>query len=1410
MKKKWLKKLLAGMLVASMCVTQVPFDVMNGVNVAYAEENNLLSDGDFESGTELWTEESIWTVTGENITAQKSTDTYEGATKAVNISSFSVQDITLTQKVTLPAGIYKLTAQSNGAAGETVDVYFNGTKGDKCQTNSGWGNMVESSGTFTLQEETEVSVGVLVSITTGGGWTWIDDIVLTKVEQAEQTEEKTTLYYYYEGDETLYMNIWYRKGMDFASTVVSGNFLNWGTLQAELQKVDGYDNWYSVQYLVPGSDADGFTIYKGNTGAEDTKLLNCDNEWNNTAMYSTLVGGSSKEYAIKNGQVYTSLEAATAALTKTDLQSLMDTIPSEYESMGFVAEGVEAVKSALNEATSVINKDGATDEEIDTAYKKLGEAIEKLNISAELFIKKVNNYNTDSIRGMDVSSYISVMESFEKVKELKKEAGASEAEIAKIGFKDWNGKVLDEQGFFNFLAKEGVNYIRVKVWNDPVNSTNGKSYGGGHSDLATAVKIGKYATNAGMKLLIDFHLSDFWADPGKQKAPKAWEDFSVDQKVNAVSSYITESLTTLVTQNGVNVGMVQVGNETNNAVCGVSKWTDMCRIFDAGCDAVHAFDENILAAIHFTNPEKGIQAGFAKTLADNDVSYDVFATSYYPNSHGTMENLTTVLSQIAKTYDKYVMVAETAWANTHLNGDGFGDNTYDKGTYVDYNVTVQGQAEEIRDVVSAVNDIDVKLSNGESAALGFFYWEPTWVSVQNLYKEDGTKKDDYDKLLEQNKVIWEECGSGWASSYSAEYDPDDAGMWFGGTSMDNQSVFDFDGNPIYSLKAYNPQYLKYGAVTKVAADGYRVDDIVLYVGESVSDKLPKVTVVYNDSSRVEEEVNWNVADVQKVNDAAKTTSGIGICTITGTLKNDPTFHVEVKVAIEGVNLLDDPGFEKGNSSSWMVTGNGASIKSGEDKKSGEYCIHFYADDDFEFKASATTKVDKAGEYVAYINMQGLSSAGTREGESLVLTAMTPDGTEVKSEDVTLSGWKGWQKVVVKGIKVTKEMIDAGKGEITLIVKAKLNGGAWGTMDDASLYFLKDITTGGGSTDNNNSGSTPTTPTTPPTNTKPDTTTETKPDGSTVETTTETKEDGTKVETVTETAADGSKTETVVETKTDGTKIETVTETATDGSKVETKKESETNTAGKQVDVATVTKTDADGKVASVVEKSTINEVAKNTTATVTVKKDSEGAVTSATASVAATIEGKKTSLSADVIAQVQEASGQKDVAVTVTAKNDEGKTLYKVKVDAKDLTADNALYIYKVDSKTGELVMVNSKTYKVDENGGLDISIKNKATYELVSKAEAKAIEKQIKATVKVQNSSKDVKKGKTTKVAFDKKMNMNNVKSITYQTANKKIATVSKSGKVTAKAKGTVTVKATVTLKNGTKKTVTMKIKVK
>ncbi len=797
----------------------------------------------------------------------------------------------------LPAGTYKVTAQSQGADGEKVYVYLNGEKGDVVQENSGWGNWTESSGTFVIAENmTNVEVGVYVECK-AKAWGHIDNI---------------------------------------------------------------------------------------------------------------------------------SIKAVSSDSEETPAPPVESSDPTETAPPSGPA------------------------------------------IPSELFIKKIDNYDEKSIRGMDVSSYLSIMKAYEKVRENMKAAGASEEEINKIGFKDKDGKVLDEQGFFDFLAKSGVNYIRIRVWNNPYDA-NGKSYGGGNNDLDTAIEMGKYVTKAGMKVLIDFHLSDFWADPGKQKAPKAWADYTVDQKVTAVSDYITDSLTKLVKDNGVDVAMVQVGNETNGHVCGVTEWADMNRIFDAGCDAVHAIDKNILAAVHFTNPEKdGLLMSYAANLDDYDgdgdgtkegVSYDLFASSYYPNSHGTMENLTNVLSDVAKTYDKYVMVAETSWANTYKLGHTANQSDFRTGDYVNYNVTVQGQANEVRDVANAVNNVDVTLSNGEKAALGFFYWEPAWISAMTVYDENGNLKADAEKIEADNKVLDVECGSGWASSYSVEYDPDDAGLWWGGSGMTNQSVFDFNGNPLPVLDVYNPDCLKYGAEASVVKpDGYTSAEISIEAGQTVDEFLPKITVTYNDSSEAEKEVNWNKEDVAKVNESAATTAGIGTYTINGTLADDASYAVVVTVNVVGANLLSDPGFEN-KGSAWTVTGEGGAVKSGEDKRSGEMCLHFYSDSDFKFTASTTTTVTKAGHYNAFIYMQGLASAGTREGESLKLVAVTGDGKEYSSESTMLTGCLGWKQVKVNDIFVSEDMIKNGQNTITLTVDAAMNAGAWGTMDDASLYLNSEYAPG---------------------------------------------------------------------------------------------------------------------------------------------------------------------------------------------------------------------------------------------------------------------------------------------------------------------------------------------------------------
>lgn len=341
--------------------------------------------------------------------------------------------------------------------------------------------------------------------------------------------------------------------------------------------------------------------------------------------------------------------------------------------------------------------------------------------------------------------------------------------------------------------------------------------------------------------------------------------------------------------------------------------------------------------------------------------------------------------------------------------------------------------------------------------------------------------------------------------------------------------------------------------------------------------------------------------------------------------------------------------------------------------------------------------------------------------------------------------------------------------------------------------------GGGST---------TTPVTPQT---PDSSTETKPDGTTVETSTETKADGTKVETSVETKPDGTKTETVVETAKDGSVKETETITQADGSATKTEKESETNTKGKEVAVTTTTKTDTTGAVISVTEKSVIENSSATTSTTVTVKMDGEGTIISASANVAKTVSsGNKATVSASIVSQIIEAAGTESVSVTMTVKDSEGKTKYKVKVDAENLQAGEELYIYKLNTKTGEYTMVNAKTYEVSESGNVSVSMTKKATYELVTAEDAAQIDKQIKSTIKPKKSSADVKQGKSTDFALSSKANEENIKSITYTSSKKSVATVSKDGKITAKGKGTVTVTAKVTLKNGTTKTIKMTIKVK
>ena len=363
----------------------------------------------------------------------------------------------------------------------------------------------------------------------------------------------------------------------------------------------------------------------------------------------------------------------------------------------------------------------------------------------EPIVEKVEGLSEDFLLGADISSLIAL-------------------ENSGMVYHNFNKQ---PQELVSLLHDAGINAIRVRVWNDPYDS-NGNGYGGGNCDLQTAIAIGKRAMEHDMKLLVDFHYSDFWADPGKQQPPKAWESYNLTEKSTAIRDYTKESLQAF-SEAGITLSMVQIGNETTGGFCGEWNTEGQYTLMAAAAKAVREFDPNIQIAVHYTNPEKGGYATFARWLQQHQVDYDIFASSYYPAWHGTLENLSAQLKAVAEGFGKQVMVAETAW--DHM--------TYDN-TQGAYPYSVQGQATAIRDVVQAVHNV---------GGIGVFYWEPAWIELP-------------DTSWKERAQIWERYGTGWASSYAVEYDPNDAGLYYGGSACVKQALFDENGYPLDSLRTF--------------------------------------------------------------------------------------------------------------------------------------------------------------------------------------------------------------------------------------------------------------------------------------------------------------------------------------------------------------------------------------------------------------------------------------------------------------------------------------------------------------------------------------------------------------------------------------------------------------------------------
>ena len=346
-----------------------------------------------------------------------------------------------------------------------------------------------------------------------------------------------------------------------------------------------------------------------------------------------------------------------------------------------------------------------------------------------------------------------------------------------------------EKDILDIMKEHDVDTIRLRLWNDP-KSEDGEPYGAGNNDLAETIAIGKKVTDAGFGVLLNFHYSDFWADPGKQIKPKAWKNFGVDELEQAVYDFTLENLTKII-EAGVNVTMIQVGNELSNGLLWpegkVPNYDNIAKFVNAGIRACRKVNADIPIMIHLDNGGNNeLYVRWFTNFIERGEEFEYIGLSYYPFWHGSLDQLEFNMNDIAKRFNKDLIIAEVSMgftmdsyqeyeklADSERKGYATKPELVEK---IDYPMTIEGQADFTKDFLNRVANVV------DDHGKGFFWWEPAWIPVP---------------------------GSGWATPASLKYMNDPGPC---GNEWANQALFDYDGNVLPALdviKCFKKYYKEY-------------------------------------------------------------------------------------------------------------------------------------------------------------------------------------------------------------------------------------------------------------------------------------------------------------------------------------------------------------------------------------------------------------------------------------------------------------------------------------------------------------------------------------------------------------------------------------------------------------------------
>ncbi|CAM3982130.1 glycosyl hydrolase 53 family protein [Paenibacillus alkaliterrae] len=539
-----------------------------------------------------------------------------------------------------------------------------------------------------------------------------------------------------------------------------------------------------------------------------------------------------------------------------------------------------------------------------------------------------------------------------------------------------------EKELLVILKEHGVNYVRLRVWNNPVLAE-------GFNDAAHLITMSQRVKAAGMKLLVDFHYSDFWADPGKQVKPEAWKDLDFAGLKTAVYDYTAEVMNSLKAVNAY-PDMVQIGNEINSGMihpegstANFSQLTDLLKEGVRGVRDTTPVGHETKIMLHLA--EGGDNHRF-RTFFDQvetaQVDYDVIGLSYYPYWHGTFQQLKTNMNDMVARYGKEIVVAEMAYAFTLDNDDSLSNIVgADQTKIAGFPATVENQKLVTETVFNTVADVD------EGKGLGAFYWEPAWVA-----------------------------GVGWTLGE--------------GNGWENQAMFDFDGEALSSLDAFNYTPGSMDALTPIMV--YAATDAIISLGETPA--LPaQVNVLFNEGSITPQPVVWDEISEERLNTS-------GTFTVNGTVSGISQ-KATIKITIlEDPNLVQNPGFETGDLTSWTVSGTTAAARvknSPGDAHSQNHAFDYYYGTPYAYKLSQTVTGLDNGTY----ELRGWSSGGG--GESKLKLFAEDFGGEALSVDAVNTGWNVWKQYKISNIKVTN-------GQVKLGFDVEAPGDVWGYFDDFEL------------------------------------------------------------------------------------------------------------------------------------------------------------------------------------------------------------------------------------------------------------------------------------------------------------------------------------------------------------------------